>query len=149
MHRLIFFFLGYECSHIQGSFAINATDDKKLLLTLTTTWDQGDAPKCDVDWGDGSNDEVAFDPSTTVEVEHDYDDYGAYDLKFSCSDDAGNAQTCPAQNDGCLESPKLFDDIFRDFNTPFKCFVNERNQVRQSSYDPHFGRQFDFFDIQP
>ena len=123
------FFSGYECSNIKGTFAIDGADGKKLILTLTTTWSQGDNPKCDVDWGDGSNEEVAFDPTTQIDVEHSYDDYGAYSLKFACSDEAGNAQRCPAQNDGCVESPDFFDAIFRDLNTPFKCLVNDRIQV--------------------
>ena len=123
-------FSGYECSNIRATFAINGTDNKKLNLTLTTIWDLGDNPKCDVDWGDGSNEEVVFDPAAHIDVEHTYSDYGAYALKFDCSDDAGNGQKCPIQNDGCVESPELFDVFFRSLTTPFKCFVNERIQVR-------------------
>ena len=122
-------FSGYKCSDIEGTFAIDGTDNKKLILTLSTTWSPGDDPKCDVDWGDGSSEEVVFDPDPSIDVEHTYTDFGVYVLQFSCTDDAGNSQGCPVQNSGCSETAGTFDAFFQSINTPLKCFVHERLQV--------------------
>lgn len=126
----------YECSHIKGAFAIDGADDKKLLLTLSTTWPLGSSPKCDLSWGDGSNEEVAFNSTTMLAlnwtpmltISHTYADFSSYAVELNCSNESGNVCNCPAQNDSCVESPEFFDAIFKDINTPLKCFVNDRNQ---------------------
>ena len=127
----LMYIAGYKCPNIDGTFAIDALDSKKVLLTLVTTFSLGDKPTCDVDWGDNSDiTSVEFDPSTTMIVEHIFLKFGVYIPLFTCSDEAGNFQRCPVQNAGCSETEGMFDDFFKSFSTPLKTFVQERLTVK-------------------